>query len=105
MSWINSFRPVPGGGVYIANGSVTATSSNVQITKPSRDLLVSNIGVNGFWIALGTSSAITAVKHTGMYVGPGKDIIVRAGLDITYLAAVCDTGLTSGLEACPGEGA
>lgn len=102
MAWINCFRPVTGGGVTIA---ATATSGNVAITKPSRDLLVSNAGLNGVWIELGNSSSLTAVKVTGMYVGPGKDIIIKGGLGITYVAAVCDTGLTTTVYICPGEGA
>jgi hypothetical protein len=76
------------------NLSVGATSENVQLftSGTPTTCVVSNPGVFGVWVALGSSS-VAATVGSGTYVAPGAAVSLTLA-SATYLAAIAAAGST-----------
>jgi hypothetical protein len=66
--------------------AVNGTSANVAVPT-GVNIVVANPGSGGAWLALGTSSSVTAAVNTGTYLGPGQSVPLVVGAN-TYLAGI-----------------
>jgi hypothetical protein len=83
--------------------AVTSTSSQITIptTGTPTIALLTNLGIQPIFVALGTSSAVNVVAGAGVVVMPGQPLALTIGAN-TNLAAVTLTGV-SGLNVAVGS--
>lgn len=83
--------------------AVTATSSQVALpsTGTPTIALLTNLGIQPVFVALGASSAVTAAVGACAVVMPGRSLALTIGTN-TNLAAVTLTGMT-GLNIAVGN--
>ena len=74
--------------------AVSTTSSQVAIptTGTPTIALVTNLGIQPVFVALGTSSTVTVVAGSGVVVMPGQPLALTIGAN-TNLAAITLTGV------------
>lgn len=101
MSYAKSFRPIPAGTSSL---SATDATGNVEVTKPARDLLITNMDTaNPAYIEFGSASTLAAAVATGMPLLASSQMVI-SGEGVTRVAAICDSGKTAVIKVTPGVG-
>lgn len=108
LSDVKSWQPFNGGqGIRVAVTDVSAATF-IPGTQPgqSRKVLVQNYGDNPAFARLGQSGLQTTTA--GIVIMPGIPYIlsVPAGLlqEGVYIALICESGLTTTVNICAGDG-
>jgi len=90
--------PIVGAGVSI---SATDSSGNADLGDKGNFVTVTNAGDNGAYLRFGTSTV--AATTSDLYIPSGNTfVLIRAAVNQEYLAAICDSGETATIKACPG---